>query len=68
MLQETHNLQAYTTRLEVFTAINIQVVVFWVVTSCSVVVGYQCFGETCCLYLQRDAQERDRGSVCPAPC
>jgi hypothetical protein len=28
---------------EVFTAVKIEVKVFWVVTLCSVVVGYQCF-------------------------
>jgi len=27
----------------------IQVAVFWVVTPCSYVVGYQCFVEQCCL-------------------
>jgi len=37
---------------EVFTAVKIQVEVFWVVTSCSVVVGYQRFGEPCCLHLE----------------
>jgi hypothetical protein len=30
-------------RFEVFTAVEIQVEVFWVVTPCSVVVGYQSF-------------------------
>jgi hypothetical protein len=30
-------------RLEVFTAVRIQVEVLWVVTPCSVVVGYQRF-------------------------
>jgi hypothetical protein len=29
------------TRFEVFTAVKIQVLVFWVVTLCSVVVGYR---------------------------
>jgi len=29
-----------------------QVEVFWVVTSCSVVVGYRRFGGLCCLHLQ----------------
>jgi hypothetical protein len=32
----------YDVRLEVFTELKIQVKVFWVVTLCSVVVGYQC--------------------------
>jgi len=27
-------------------------VIFWVVTPCSDVVGYQCFGRPCCLHLQ----------------
>jgi len=31
--------------------VKIQVEVFWVVTPCSVVVGYQRFGEPCCLHL-----------------
>jgi hypothetical protein len=31
------------TRFEVFTAVRIQVEVFWVVMLCSIVVGYQCF-------------------------
>jgi hypothetical protein len=30
----------------------IQVEVFWVVTSCGVEVGYQCFGEPCCLHFR----------------
>jgi hypothetical protein len=40
----------YATRF-VFTAVKIQVEVFWVVTPCSVVVGYQCFRGPCCLHL-----------------
>jgi hypothetical protein len=38
-------------RCKVFTVVNIQVV-FWVVMSCSVVVGYQHFVASCCLHLQ----------------
>jgi hypothetical protein len=34
---------------EVFTAVKIQVEVFWVVTQCNVVLGYQSFGSPCCL-------------------
>jgi hypothetical protein len=34
---------------EIFTAVKIRVAAFWVVTSCSDVVGYQRFGELCCL-------------------
>jgi hypothetical protein len=41
-------------RFEAFTAVKIQVDVFWVVTSCGVVVGYQRFGGPCCLHLQGD--------------
>jgi hypothetical protein len=33
--------------------VRIQVSVFWVVTPCSVVVGYRRFGEPCCLHLHR---------------
>jgi hypothetical protein len=32
-------------------AMKIQVEVFWVVRPCSDMVGYQCFGGPCCLYL-----------------
>jgi hypothetical protein len=37
---------------ESFTSVMFQVDIFWVVTPCSVVVGYQCFGGSCCLHLQ----------------
>jgi hypothetical protein len=40
------------TRFEVFTAVKIQVQVFWVVTPCNDVVGYQRFRNPCCLHLQ----------------
>jgi len=36
---------------EIFTATKIQVVVFWVMTPCSDVVGYQRFGAPCWLRL-----------------
>jgi len=36
-------------RFVVFTAVKIHVEVFWVVTPCSFVVGYQRFGRSCCL-------------------
>jgi hypothetical protein len=35
---------------EVSSAVRIQVQIFWVVTHCSFVVGYQCFGRPCCLH------------------
>jgi hypothetical protein len=37
---------------EVFTAVEIQVEVFRVVTPCNVAIGYQRFGGPCCLHLQ----------------
>jgi len=37
-----------------FTAVIFDVEVFWVMTPCSVVVGYQCFRGLCCLHLQGD--------------
>jgi hypothetical protein len=43
-------------RYDVFTAVKIQVEVFWVVTPCCVVIAYQRFGGPCCLQLQGDAQ------------
>jgi hypothetical protein len=39
-------------RFDVFTAVKIQVNVFWVVTPYSDVVEHQCFGGPCCLHLQ----------------
>jgi hypothetical protein len=38
-------------------AMMIQVVVFWVMTPCSDVVGYQRFGGPCCLHLQGEVSE-----------
>jgi len=32
--------------------VMIQVEVFWVVTLCNVMVGYQCFRDPCCLHVQ----------------
>jgi len=40
------------TRYGVFTAVKIQDEFFYIVTPCSVVVGYQNFGGPCCLSLQ----------------
>jgi len=39
-------------KIGVFTAVMLQVEFFWIAIPCSVVVGYQCFGGTCCLHLQ----------------
>jgi hypothetical protein len=30
--------------------VKIQVMVLWIVALCSIAVGYQCFGELCCLH------------------
>jgi hypothetical protein len=38
--------------VDIYTTVNIQVEVFWVVTPCSAVVGYHRFGGPCCLHLQ----------------
>jgi len=43
---------SFDARFEAPEAMRIQVAVFWVVTPCSVVVGYRCFGGPCCLHLQ----------------
>jgi hypothetical protein len=37
---------------EALTAVMFHVEVFWVVTLCIVVIGYQRFGGPCCLHLQ----------------
>jgi len=42
----------------VFKVIKIQVAVLWVMTPSSDVVGYQRFGEPCCLHLQSDEATR----------
>jgi len=39
-------------RSEVLRVVKIQIVVFWVVTLCKVMVRYKHFGGTCCLCLQ----------------
>jgi hypothetical protein len=40
------------TRFGVFMAMKVEVMVFWVAKPCSVMVGYQHFGELCWLFLQ----------------
>jgi hypothetical protein len=42
---------------EAFTATMFQVEVFWVMTSCSVVGGYQRVRDPCCLHLQGEVAE-----------
>jgi len=39
-------------RFEVFTAVKVQVAVFWIVIPCSDVSEYQGFGGPCCLHFQ----------------
>jgi hypothetical protein len=41
---------------EIFMVVKIQVMVFWVMTLCSVVVEYQYFGGSCC-YLHLQAED-----------
>jgi len=40
-----------------FMAVKIQVEIFWIVTTCNVVVGYQRFGGPFFLHLQGDSTE-----------
>jgi len=42
----------YCESFEAFTAVMSQVKVFWVVMTCSVMIGYQSFRGPCCLHLQ----------------
>jgi hypothetical protein len=46
----------YRTTFEAFAAVTFQVDVFWIVTPCSVVVGYQRFRGPCCLHFQCEVQ------------
>jgi hypothetical protein len=39
-----------------FTVVMIKVEVFWVVTPCSIVVGYRRFGGPCCFHLQDEVE------------
>jgi hypothetical protein len=39
-------------RSEVFTAVNVLILILWVATLCSHVDDYQCFGGPCCLCLE----------------
>jgi hypothetical protein len=43
-------------RFEVFTPMKIQVLILWVVTPCSGVVGYEHFRQPCCLHLQGEVK------------
>jgi hypothetical protein len=46
--------------VEAFTAVMFQVEVFWIMTPCNVVVGYQRFGGPWCLHLQSEGGGRLR--------
>jgi hypothetical protein len=39
-------------KFEIFTALKMSVLVFWVVTSCGLTGSYQISGEACCHHLQ----------------
>jgi len=41
--------------------------VFWVVTPCSIVLGYQCYGELPCLHLQVKKPDLDAYSSSKPP-
>jgi len=49
-------------RLEIFTAM-IQVMVFWVMTVCSDVTGYQCFGGPCYFHHQGEVNDTKKGDT-----
>jgi hypothetical protein len=44
-------------RFEVLTAVNMSMLVFWVVTPRGLIFRYQRFGETCCVHLQTHATD-----------
>jgi hypothetical protein len=37
---------------QIYTTVNVHIVFFWLVTSCSIVSGYKRLGDTYCLRLQ----------------
>jgi hypothetical protein len=43
VLTQTATIHITDARFAAFTGVNIQAEVFWIVTPCSVMVGYQCF-------------------------
>jgi hypothetical protein len=47
--EEDRQTEEFDARFEVFTAVKIQVQVYWVLTPCSVVVGYRRFGGYWCV-------------------
>jgi hypothetical protein len=51
LVSKSQEINGYYARYEVFTAVKIQVDVFWVVTPCSVVVGYRRFRGPCYIHL-----------------
>jgi hypothetical protein len=46
--------------------VKIQVWVLWIVMPCSVAVGYQCFGGSCCLHFQGEVHGTGTGTTCIA--
>jgi hypothetical protein len=48
-------------------AVNIQFDVFWAMTPCSFVVGYQSFGGPCCLHHPEDGGSMVLWNICILP-
>jgi len=57
------NIQIEFARLQIFTAIKIQVSLFWIVTRCSDVVGYERFGGPFRLHLHPLGSDLNQRSV-----
>jgi hypothetical protein len=55
-VQKHNSFKTFNARFEVFKAVKVLVMVFWIVTPCSVVVGYQRFGRPCCFHLQGEVK------------
>jgi len=51
-MDRAQSLKVVVVKFEVVTAMQIQVAVFWVVTPCNDVAGYQRFEGPCCLHLK----------------
>jgi hypothetical protein len=62
-MTDTHQIltcpSTFRSRLELCTGMKSQLAIFWVVTSCSVAVGYWRFGEPCCFNFQPEDGVKD---------
>jgi hypothetical protein len=65
--QHQTSFRQFDASFEAFTAVMFQVTVFWVVATCSVMLGYQHFRGPCCPHLQGEVADMRENSIdiCP---